>query len=65
MAKISPVEYVRQVKAEMKKVTWPSRKETGVSVIAVFVMVFTAALFLFLADQMMSWLVGLVLRIGM
>mgnify|MGYP001559427469 CR=1 FL=1 len=65
MAKISPVEYVRQVKAEMKKVTWPSRKETGVSVIAVFVMVFIVALFLFFADQMMSWLVGLVLRIGM
>ena len=57
MAKISPVEYVRQVKAEMKKVTWPSRKETGVSVIAVFVMVFIVALFLFFADQMMSWLV--------
>lgn len=65
MAKISPVEYVRQVKAEMKKVTWPSRKETGVSVIAVFVMVFIAALFLFFADQLMSWLVGLILSIGM
>lgn len=65
MARISPVEYYRQVKAEMKKVTWPSRKETGVSVIAVFVMVFVAALFLFFADQLMSWVVRLVLSIGM
>ena len=65
MAKISPVDYVRQVRAEMKKVTWPSRKETGISVIAVFVMVFIAALFLFFTDQLMSWLVGLILSIGM
>ena len=65
MAKISPVEYIRQTRAEMKKVTWPSRKETGVSVIAVFIMVFVAALFLFFADQLMSWLVGLILSIGM
>ena len=65
MANFSPVEYARQVKAEMKKVTWPSRKETGVSVIAVFIMVFVAALFLFFADQVMSWLVGMVLKIGM
>lgn len=65
MTKTSPVEFARQVKAEMKKVTWPSRKETTVSVIAVFIMVFISALFLFFADQLMSWLVGLVLDLGM
>jgi len=65
MAKSSPVEYARQVKTEMKKVTWPSRKETTISVIAVFIMVVVAALFLFFADQLMSWLVGMVLELGM
>lgn len=62
---VSPVEYVKQVKSEMKKVTWPSRQETTVSTIAVFVMVTLAAIFLFLADQVMSFVVGLILGLGM
>lgn len=65
MAKFSPVEFYRQVRAEMKKVTWPSRQETGVSVIAVFIMVFFAAVFLFVADQLMSMLVQFILTAGM
>jgi len=65
MAKTSPMEYYRQVRAEMKKVTWPSRRETGVSVIAVFIMVTITATFLFFADQLMAWAVRLVLNMGM
>ncbi len=61
---VSPIEYFRQVKAEVKKITWPSRHETTVSVIAVFVMVFLASLFMYFADQIIAWLVGLVLSIG-
>lgn len=64
MAKTSPVEYVNQVKAETKKVTWPSRKETTVSVIAVFIMVTLAATFLFFADQIIAYLVNLILDFG-
>lgn len=64
MAKISPIEYVRQVKAEMKKVTWPSRKETTTSTIAVFIMVFLAAIFLFVADQVMAFAVRFILGLG-
>ncbi|MCB9988332.1 MAG: preprotein translocase subunit SecE [Rhodospirillales bacterium] len=61
---ISPVEYVRQVKSEMKKITWPTRHETTVSTIAVFIMVVLASLFLFMADQVLSFLVKLVLGLG-
>lgn len=61
----SPIEYVRQVRAEMKKVTWPSRKETTVSTVAVFIMVFLAAIFLFVADQVLSTLVRWILGLGM
>ena len=64
MAKMSPGQYVREVKAEMKKITWPSRHETTVSVIAVFIMVFIASLFLFMSDQILSFLVNMVLSIG-
>lgn len=55
MAKTGPVEFFRQVKSETKKVTWPSRKETGVSMIAVFVMVVTCSIFLYLADQVIAF----------
>ena len=61
MAKTGPIEFVRQVKAEMKKVTWPSRQETTISVIAVFIMVTLASIFLFFADQVIAFLVRLIM----
>jgi preprotein translocase subunit SecE len=65
MAAKSPVEFVRQARGELQKVTWPSRQEIVTSTIAVFAMVFVAAMFLFLADQVMSRVVQWVLNIGM
>lgn len=59
-----PIDYIRQVRAEMHKVTWPTRKETVASTIAVFVMVFLASVFLYLADQIMAWAVRMVLGLG-
>jgi preprotein translocase subunit SecE len=64
MAKASPGQYVREVKSEMKKVTWPSRQETTVSVIAVFIMVFIVSLFLFFSDQLLSFVVSMILNLG-
>ncbi len=64
MVKFFPLQYLRQVKAEMLKVTWPTRRETAISTVAVFVMVFVAAMFLFAADQILSFLVHEILRIG-
>jgi preprotein translocase subunit SecE len=64
MAKTTPIEYIRQVKSEMKKVTWPTKQETITSTIAVFIMVLIAAVFLFTADQVLSYFVKLLLSIG-
>jgi len=64
MAKTSPTEFVKNVKGEMKKVTWPSRQETIVSTISVFVMVIFAALFLYFADQIIAWAVRIILGFG-
>ena len=55
--KTSPLGFVRQVKAETKKVTWPTRKETTLSTIMVFIMVTLAAIFLFLTDQIVATLI--------
>ena len=60
----NPVEFFRQVKSEGKKVTWPTRQETTVSTIAVFIMVFIAAVFLYFSDQIIAWLVNLILGFG-
>ncbi len=60
-SKTNPIAFLQQVRSETKKVTWPSRRETMISTIMVFVMVFLAAVFFFDADQLMGWLVGLVL----
>ena len=64
MAKINPIEFIQEVRNETEKVTWPTRKETMITTVMVFIMVVLAALFFLAADQILSWLVGLVLGIG-
>ena len=51
----NPVRFLKEVKIEGKKITWPTRQETTVSTIAVFIMVLIAAVFLYFADQIMAW----------
>lgn len=61
MAKAGPIEFIKQVRQEVSRVTWPSRKETTVSTMMVFVMVTISAIFLFFADQIISFLIQLIL----
>jgi preprotein translocase subunit SecE len=61
MAKVSPFKFAQEVRSEVQKVTWPSRRETAITTAMVFVMVFLAAIFFFVADQILSWGVGLLL----
>ncbi len=64
MAKVNPGQFMREVRQEASKVTWPSRKETLISTAMVFVMVFLAALFFFLIDQILSFGVRQILGLG-
>jgi preprotein translocase subunit SecE len=64
MAKISPFKFLQEVRAEGQKVTWPTRKETTVTTIMVFVMVVIASIFFLLADQVMRLGVSLLLGIN-
>jgi preprotein translocase subunit SecE len=64
MAKISPFKFFQEVRAEAQKITWPTRKETTVTTIMVFVMVFIASIFFLLADQIMRLGVSLLLGIN-
>lgn len=64
MAKFDPLGFFREVRQEVAKVTWPTRKETGITTAMVFTMVLAAALFFLLVDQVLSFLVRLVLGLG-
>lgn len=64
MAKTSPGAFVRQVRQEVKKVTWPTRKEVITTSIMVFVMVFIMALFFLGVDSVLSSIVQWVLGLG-
>ena len=64
MAKTSPGQFVRQVRQELAKVVWPSRKETMVSTVMVMSMAIVASIFLFLVDTIFSMGIQTVLGIG-
>ena len=64
MAKTNPAQFIQEVRQEVSRVTWPSRKETLVTTAMVFVMVFIAAGFFFLIDQLFSAGVRLVFGLG-
>ncbi|MFQ5939556.1 MAG: preprotein translocase subunit SecE [Alphaproteobacteria bacterium] len=64
MAKTSPGEFIQQVRQEVAKVTWPSRKETTVTTGMVFLMVVLVALFFFFVDQILSFGVRVILGFG-
>ena len=64
MAKTSPVDFFQQVRQEVSRVTWPSRKETTVTTAMVFVMVFIAAIFFFVVDQVLSYGVRALFGLG-
>jgi len=64
MAKINPGQFVREVRQEVSKVTWPSRKETAITTGMVLLMVVLAALFFFLVDQVLAFGVRQILGLG-
>jgi preprotein translocase subunit SecE len=62
--KTNAAEFIQQVRQELTRVTWPSRKETLVTAAMVFAMVFIAAAFFFVVDQALSYGVRLVFGLG-
>ena len=64
MAKISPIQFFRQVKQEVKKVTWPTKKEVMQASVMVIVIVAIAATFFFFVDQGLGWGMKLILGLG-
>tara|TARA_Y100001935_G_C17045788_1_gene379504 strand:+ start:416 stop:658 length:243 start_codon:yes stop_codon:yes gene_type:complete len=64
MAKVSPAQFVRQVRQEVSRISWASRRDTGLATITVFVMATIAAIFFLLIDMVLSNVVQFVLGFG-
>jgi preprotein translocase subunit SecE len=55
MAKSSIVEFVQDVRDETNKITWPTRRELGISTVMVMIMVVAASLFFLGVDAILNW----------
>ena len=61
VAKTSPGEFIRQVRAEGSKVVWPTRKETVTTAIMVLIMTIILAVFFFGVDSLFNTIVQFLL----
>ncbi|MGB3867243.1 MAG: preprotein translocase subunit SecE [Xanthobacteraceae bacterium] len=59
----SPFKFLQEVRTETSKVTWPTRRETVVTTIMVFVVVAFASLFFFVADMIIRFAITTLLGI--
>jgi len=64
MAKLSPFKFLQEVRAEADKVTWPTRRETTVTTIMVFVMVAVSSVLFLVADQIIRLAITFILGIA-
>ena len=63
MALTNPITFFQQVRTEVSKITWPTRNEVLISTLMVLILVALASVFFLAADQVISWLVQLMLSI--
>ena len=61
MSKFNPFEFVQEVRQEVAKVTWPTRKEVWVTTLMVLIMVALASVFFLITDLALGQVVNMVL----
>ena len=64
MARVSPGEFVRQVRAETAKVAWPTRRETVTTTIMVLIMTSVLAVFFLGVDSLLGNFVKFLLSLA-
>ncbi|RYD60611.1 MAG: preprotein translocase subunit SecE [Sphingomonadales bacterium] len=64
MAKTNPLEFMRQVEAERKKIAWPTRKETVMTAVMVFIMASLLGIFFFGIDRLFGAIVNFLLGLA-
>jgi preprotein translocase subunit SecE len=61
----NPLKFIQEVKQEAFKVSWPTNKETMQGTLMVVAMAIIASLFFLLLDQILKFLLELLLKVGM
>lgn len=64
MAKVSPFKFLQEVRSEVDKVTWPTRRETVITTIMVGIMVAVSSILFLVADQIIRLAITFVLGIA-
>lgn len=64
MARTNPLQFIQQVRAEAAKVTWPSRREVGLTTVMVMIMASIFAVFFFSVDLLIRFGLETVLRLA-
>ena len=64
MAKLNPALFIREVRQEVARVTWPTRKETLITTGLVLALSALAAVFFLLTDKLIQFAVGLLFGFG-
>ena len=62
--RVSIPQFISQVNAERRKIVWPSRKETWITSVMVFIMVALASAFFFVVDTVLAFASRNILAIG-
>src|ERR1700744_3116123 len=58
----NPARFMREVRAEAGKITWPSRKETTITSVMVFIMVIITSVFFAVVDTVLHFVINYILR---
>jgi preprotein translocase subunit SecE len=61
MPRTSPIKFLQEVRAEGQKVTWPTRRETAITTLMVFIMTACAAVFFLFSDWIMRMVVTFII----
>ncbi len=64
MAKTTPIEFIRQVQAETRKVVWPDRRQTVMTSVMVIIMTSLLALFFLATDSVFDAIVKALLSLA-
>jgi preprotein translocase subunit SecE len=64
VARTSPTEFFNQVKAEARKIVWPSSRETAMTTLMVVILTSTLGLFFFGIDTFFGWVVQMLLGLA-
>ena len=62
--KTNPAQFVRQVRQELSKVTWPDKRDTFISSVIVIFLIILFSIFFLLTDQLWAFLIKFIIQTG-